>query len=163
MGALLSYETAAKLNTQGAAGPVHMVVSGYRAPYLPGRHPPVHHLPDSDILAKVRRLGGTPEEVLGSPEAMELFLPALRADLAVCETYVYRPQEPLACSIAAFGGMDDAEVSREDLASWRSVTTESFSLHMFPGGHFFLHRAESVVLNELAQNLRHVLRRIPYR
>jgi surfactin synthase thioesterase subunit len=160
MGALLGFELACRLHAQGQAGPVHLIVSGHRAPQLPHRHPPVHGLQDPEILAKLWRLGGTPEEVLRNPELIKLFLPLLRADLTVCETYAYRHREPLACSITAFGGNDDPEVSRDELSAWRRRTRESFSLHMFPGGHFFLQSAQSLVLRILAQDLRQVLRRV---
>ncbi|BCY09676.1 thioesterase II family protein [Actinoplanes sp. L3-i22] len=161
MGALISYELACELRARGRTGPLHLIVSAHRAPHLPDRHPMVHDLPDRDILAKVRRMGGTPEQVLASAEIMELFLPALRADFTVCETYVYREQEPLACPITAFGGTDDPEVSRADLVAWRSRTSKAFALHMFPGRHFFLQNCASLVRNVLAQDLRHVLRRLP--
>lgn len=161
MGALVSFELACALRSQGITGPVHMVVSGHRAPQIPDRKPPIHHLPDPEILAKLRRLGGTPEEVLLNEELMEMYLPLLRADFTVCETYEYEPREPLACSVTAFGGTDDPQVSAEDLGAWRARTNGPFSLHMFPGGHFFLQSAQSLILRVLAEDLRRVLRRIP--
>ena len=161
MGALLSFELACGRRSQGAVGPVHMIVSGHRAPRLPDRNLPVHQLSDHDILAKLRRLGGTPDEVLRNPELMEMYLPLLRADFAVCETYVYEHREPLTCSLTVLGGTDDPQVSRKDLAAWRVHTSGSFSLHMLPGGHFFLQGARSLFLQVLGQDLRRVLRRIP--
>jgi medium-chain acyl-[acyl-carrier-protein] hydrolase len=161
MGALISYELACELRARGMTGPLHIIVSAHRAPHLPDRHPMVHQLPDSEIVAKVRWLGGTPEEVLRSSEIMELFLPVLRADFTVCETYVYQEREPLDCPITAFGGNDDPQVSRADLAAWRACTRKPFVLHMFPGDHFFLQSCESLVLNVLGQDLRQVLRRLP--
>jgi medium-chain acyl-[acyl-carrier-protein] hydrolase len=161
MGALVSYEIACRLRSKGVAGPVHMIVSGHRAPQLPDRHVQVHKLPDQEILAKLRRLGGTPEEVLQEPELMEMYLPLLRADFAVCETYTYQHREPLNCSITALGGTEDAEVSREELSAWRIHTRGTFSSHIFPGSHFFLQNAQNPFLQLLAQDLRRVLRRMP--
>jgi medium-chain acyl-[acyl-carrier-protein] hydrolase len=161
MGALISYELACELRSRGLTGPLQLIVSAHRAPHLPDRHPMVHDLPDAEILAKVRRLGGTPEEVLDSSEIMELFLPVLRADFTVCETYVYQDREPLDCPITAFGGNDDPQVSRSELAGWQARTRKPFVLHMFPGDHFFLQSCESLVLNVLAHDLRQVLRRLP--
>lgn len=160
MGALVCFELARALRSQGAIGPAHMIVSGHRAPGLPDRHRPVHKLPDIAIVAKLRRLGGTPDGVLENPELMEMYLPLLRADFAVCETYVYEHREPLECSVTALGGTDDPQVSREDLAAWRAHTRGSFSFHMFPGSHFYLQDAQSLVLPVLAQDLRRVLRRL---
>jgi medium-chain acyl-[acyl-carrier-protein] hydrolase len=58
------------------------------------------------------------------------------------------------------GGTDDPQVSRQDLAAWRTHTRGSFSFHMFPGSHFYLQDAQSLVLPVLAQDLKRVLRRL---
>jgi medium-chain acyl-[acyl-carrier-protein] hydrolase len=161
MGALVSFELACELRSQGAVGPVHMIVSGHRAPRLQRGHHPVHHLSDREILVKLRRLGGTPDEVMENPALMRIYLPLLRADFAVCEKYIYRHREPLDCSVTALGGVDDPQVSREELSAWRSHTCGPFSFHMFPGGHFFLQSAQRLVMQILAEDLRRVIRRIP--
>jgi medium-chain acyl-[acyl-carrier-protein] hydrolase len=159
MGALVSFELARKLRRQGFEGPIHMVVSGHRAPQLPDRQPPIHGSPDDEVIAQLRNLGGTPEAVLQNPELMELLLPVLRADFAVCESYVYANEEPLDCSITALGGNDDGRVSREELLAWRAQTRNSFSMHQFPGNHFFIQTAQMLVLRVLAQTFNQVLRR----
>jgi medium-chain acyl-[acyl-carrier-protein] hydrolase len=104
-------------------------------------------------MAKLRELNGTPEEVLENDELMQLLLPVLRADFALCETYVYRPEPPLDCPITAFGGLRDASVRREHLEAWREQTTSSFLLHMFPGDHFFLNTEMSLFLQTLSRIL----------
>jgi medium-chain acyl-[acyl-carrier-protein] hydrolase len=161
MGALISFELARRLRRQGLRGPIHMVVSGHRAPQLPDRRPPIHELPDQEFMAKLRNFGGTPEAVLQNPELMELMLPVLRADFAVCESYVHASEEPLGCPITAFGGNDDSQVDRDELAGWHAQTINSFSMHMFPGAHFFIQSAQVLVLRVLAQDLKQVLRRLP--
>jgi surfactin synthase thioesterase subunit len=160
MGALVSFELARHLRRQGLPGPVHMVVSGHRAPQLPDPHPAIHSLPDAEFLARLRELGGTPEEVLQDPELMELFMPVLRADFAVCETYCYTNAAPLDCPISVFGANDDRKVSREELSAWRAQSSKSFSLRMFPGDHFFLLSSRVPVLLALAQELKQLFRRL---
>jgi medium-chain acyl-[acyl-carrier-protein] hydrolase len=161
MGALVSFELARMMRRRGMPCPTHMVVSAHRAPQLPDRLPPIHELPDPEFVAKLRDFGGTPEAVLKSPELMELLLPVLRADFAVCEGYVHTSEEPLGCPITAFGGNADVQVGREELAGWHAQTSNSFSMHMFPGAHFFIQSAHALVLRVLAQDLRQVLRRLP--
>jgi medium-chain acyl-[acyl-carrier-protein] hydrolase len=161
MGALISFELARQLRREGRPGPTHMVVAGHRAPQLPKRHSPIHDLPDQEIIASLRVFGGTPEGVLQNSELMDLFLPVLRADFAVCEDYAYASEEALTCSITALGGNDDGRVSHEELSAWRVQTSNSFSMHMFPGDHFFIQSAQVLVLRVLAQDLKQVLRRLP--
>jgi medium-chain acyl-[acyl-carrier-protein] hydrolase len=143
MGALISFELARQLRRQHAPGPIALFVSAHRAPQRPAPNPPVHSLPQDEFVEELRRLNGTPEAVFQDAELMQLLLPTLRADFAVCETYTYMPEEPLECPILAFGGLQDHEVSRDDLAAWRAQTHRTFKLRMVPGDHFFLHSARA--------------------
>jgi medium-chain acyl-[acyl-carrier-protein] hydrolase len=137
-----------------------LFISGHRAPQLPDPNPPIHQLPDPAFVAELRRLSGTPETVLQDSELMEVFLPLLRADFAICETYKYSIEAPLDCPLSVFGGLRDDRVSRDELAAWRSQTSASFTLHMFPGNHFFLESERAIFLRTLAQHLQQHLRRI---
>jgi medium-chain acyl-[acyl-carrier-protein] hydrolase len=154
LGALVSFELARQLRREYGVQPVHLFVSASRAPQLPHQGPPVHTLPDGDFLAELRRLNGTPKEVLEHEELMRIVLPVLRADFAVYETYRYATELPLDCPISTFGGLRDRTVSQSDLAAWREQTSGSFSPRMFPGDHFFLHTTQPLLLRVLSQELR---------
>lgn len=157
LGATIAFELAQALSEQFELEPLHLFVAGRHAPHLPDQNPPTHHLPDDQFKEELRRLNGTSAEVLGHPELFEFVMPLLRADFELCETYQYTQREPLQCPITAFGGMADAFVSREQLTAWREHTTATFSLRMLPGDHFFIHSAESMLLQMLALELRNVL------
>jgi medium-chain acyl-[acyl-carrier-protein] hydrolase len=152
MGALLGFELARELRRRGHP-PQWLFASGHRAPQLETTDPPAHELDDAGFLARLRELGGTPEEALEHPELMDVFLPILRADFAAVETYAYRPEAPLACGITAFGGDGDERVSRRELEAWRAQTVGRFAAHSLPGGHFFLRqsapRLVSVVVRDV--------------
>lgn len=158
MGALLGFELARELRRQRGIIPVHLFVSGRRAPQVPDLDPPIHQLPESAFLDELRHLNGTPEEAMQHPELMELMLPVLRADLAISETYVYEHDDPLDCSISAFGGLEDHEVSSDDLEAWREQTHRSFTLRMVPGNHFFLKSSQSLVLQDISRSLTQYLK-----
>lgn len=159
MGGLISFELARQLRRQRQPTPVHLFVSGHHAPQLPDPNPPIHQLPDPAFVAELRRLNGTPETVLQNSELMEVFLPVLRADFAICETYKYSIEAPLDCPLSVFGGLRDDRVSRDELAAWRSQTSASFTLDMFPGNHFFLESERAIFVRALAQHLQQHLRR----
>lgn len=161
MGALLAFELARRLRGLYAIEPRQLFLSGNAAPQVPDLNPPRHALPEAEFLAELRRLNGTPEAVLQHRELMELMLPILRADFAVCETYVYTPQPLLACPIAAFGGLDDPEIRRDALAAWAEQTQGAFRLRMLPGDHFFLTGARPLLLWAVAHDLLRVLRSLP--
>jgi medium-chain acyl-[acyl-carrier-protein] hydrolase len=153
MGALIAFALARELRRMDAPGPELLMVSGRRAPQRPDPDPPIHALPEKDFLREIRELNGTPEAVLRNDELLQLLIPILRADFAVCETYEYTPEAPLTCPIAAFGGIEDADVPREDIAAWSHQTTSSCSLRMFPGGHFYLLDQGPLLLREVSRQL----------
>lgn len=145
MGALVAYELARRLRRAGRAQPERLFVSAFRAPHVPDLRPALHALPDALLLAEMRRLDGTPAEVLGQPELMRALIPGLRADLALCERYRHRPEPPLAVPITCLGGLTDRRVSRFELYAWRLHTRADFRLRYLPGGHFFPYQAPSLV------------------
>jgi len=154
LGALLSFELARQLRRQYGVQPARLFISADRAPQIANRDPLTHSLPEGEFLLELRRLKGTPRELLEDQEVMQIMLPILRADFAVYETYGYATEPALNCPISAFGGLQDQRVSRGDLEAWRDQTSDSFSLRMFPGDHFFLHSTQPVLLRVLCQELR---------
>ncbi|ABW31723.1 thioesterase II family protein [Acaryochloris marina] len=148
MGALISYELAQALRKEDLS-PLHLFVSGYRAPHVPDDEPPIHTLPTADFLNALRCYNGTPEAILQNSELMELLLPTLRADFALLEAYQYRSRPLLDCPITAFGGAEDWKASAEEIKAWRSHTQSKFLFYRFPGDHFFVHSAQSSLLQVL--------------
>ena len=136
---------------------MQLFVSGSRAPQIPDPDPPIHQWPDAEFIEELRRLNGTPKAVLDNPELMELLLPLLRSDIGLYETYVYNHEAPLDCPISAFGGLEDEEVSREELAGWYDQTQSRFNIQMFPGDQFFLNGKESNgVLEVISKDIRKI-------
>jgi medium-chain acyl-[acyl-carrier-protein] hydrolase len=133
--------------------PVHLFISGFRAPQLPDRDPPIHHLAEPEFISELRRLNGTPEAVLENKELVQLLLPTLRADFAAAETYQYTEDAPLDCSITALGGLEDPEATEADMTAWQLQTTNRFRTLMFPGDHFFLHNSKDALLAAISQDL----------
>jgi medium-chain acyl-[acyl-carrier-protein] hydrolase len=153
MGALIAFELVRHLRRQQRATPVHLFVSGCSAPQLYTSEPPIHQLPHDAFIEELRRLSGTPDEVLQNNEILELLLPALRADFAVCEEYLYVPDGPLDCPISAFGAQNDPEVTEEALGAWREQTRGAFDLQLFAGNHFFLNSARGQLLELISAAL----------
>lgn len=153
MGALISFELSRHLRRAAGIEPSRLLVSGHQAPQVPDSEPPIHTLPEPQFIEKLRSLDGTPEEVLANAELRELILPILRADFSVCETYAYTASRPLSCPISAFGGLQDQYVPRSTMEAWRELSSGTFSLRMFPGGHFFLKENQNLLLRAIAQDL----------
>jgi len=153
MGAIVSFELARYLRKTGRKEPSHLFLSGCRAPQLTHTRTVTYDLPEPEFIEDLRRLKGTPEEVLAHPELLQLMLPLLRADFAITQTYRYAEEAPLSCPLTIFGGLEDDEATREHLSPWSEHTTGAFSLHMLPGDHFFLHTSQDLLFEVVRQEL----------
>ena len=144
MGALISFELARELRRRDQPGPLALFLSGRGAPHIPDPDPPISNLPEPEFV-ELRRLNGTPRELLDSPELKEFFLPTIRADFELVETYEYEAEAPLNCPICAYGGLQDTDVPTSDLKEWQKQTSGAFNLRMFPGDHFYIHTSPDLL------------------
>ncbi|HEX8291333.1 MAG TPA: alpha/beta fold hydrolase [Pyrinomonadaceae bacterium] len=158
MGAAVSFEVTRRLRREGSALPVHLFISGNRAPQLRTQQTRTYDLPEAAFIEELRRLKGTPAEVLEHPELMEVVTPLLRADFELIETYVAADEPPLDVPMTVYGGILDVDVPREALEAWSAQTTGPFSCRMVPGDHFYLTSNQRLLLPLLAKELyRYVL------
>jgi surfactin synthase thioesterase subunit len=142
MGALIAFSLARRLP------PWHLFVSAHRAPHLPVTEP-LHDLPDEEFAARLTALN----PVLLDPDLREVYLPILRADLTLCETYDYHPAPALPCPITAFGGRDDDLVGAAELHGWGYHTLNIFEVRLFPGEHFYHRGAEHLLTGHIRRRL----------
>lgn len=153
LGATIAFEVVRGLRRRGLPLPIHLFVSGCRAPQLPRTSYRSYDLPSAELIGRLRVLNGTPSQILESPALMEFFLPIIRADLQMIQTYKYSAEEPLSCPISAFGGWQDLEEPPEMISAWREQTTALFQRQMFAGDHFFLHSEPDRLLQAISQQL----------
>ena len=154
MGALVAFELARALQRRKRPAPAHLLVSGRRAPQINDPEPPFSPLSDDEFVHEIiRRYNAIPKVILDDTEMLRLFLPTLRADMAVLEAYTYADAPQLDCPITAFGGVDDARAGRSDLAAWRAQTRDSFQLRQFPGDHFYLNPQREALVKYIVEIL----------
>ncbi|MFN6571684.1 thioesterase II family protein [Dendronalium sp. ChiSLP03b] len=153
MGALISFELARQIRKQRYPEPQHLFVSSRRSPHLPSSEPPIHKLPETAFWEQLRLYDGVPDTLLQSSQIAKFFLPLLRADFAIHETYKYTPGTQFNYPITAFGGLHDRKVGSEEIMAWRELTNSDFYLHLFPGNHLFLRKEYQQILSVIARNL----------
>jgi len=153
MGAMISFNLARRLRAERSIEAEHLFLSGRRAPQLPERDPVIHDLPEPEFIAEVERLDGTPKEVLENRELMEILLPMLRADFAVCASFNYVPAPPLKTSITVLGGIRDESATREKIEGWCAETIGSCSVSMLDGDHFFINQQRDEILRIINRTL----------
>jgi len=154
MGALLAFEVTRWLRREGSWRPEAIHLSGSRPPDARVLDdPPSHALPETEFIARLRELNGTPVELLDDAEARALLIPVLRADFESVHHYEYIPEAPLAIPIYVYGGLRDAIAPAEALTPWSRQTTGPFACHHFNGGHFYIQECRGAFMERLSVDL----------
>jgi medium-chain acyl-[acyl-carrier-protein] hydrolase len=152
MGGTLIFELARRLRAEGLPQPVCLVPCACGAPHIPE---PVllHKMSDAELLAEISDYGVMSDQVRDHPELAEMFLPLIRNDCMVHETYAYTDAPPLVCPIWVYGGLYDETISRERLESWSQHTEAETQVHMVDGGHLFVDSVPDMFLASLSRRL----------
>jgi medium-chain acyl-[acyl-carrier-protein] hydrolase len=153
-GAYLAFEVARAIRERTGREPLHFMVTSCPAPHLLSRDSPAHLLSDSELIERLRHLGGTEVDVLQHSELMKMILGTIRADFEVVETYPRADFKPFRCPITAMLGEDDAFVLPEEVSAWSEHTLGPFRQVRLPGGHFLVESHRELVLQVLSNELR---------
>lgn len=141
MGARLGYETVRVLAATGGPLPRRLVVGGSPPPdlRLDGDLKDLSRRSDTELISRLARLGGMPQEVLDSPELIELLMPAIRADFTWIDDYRWQPGPALPVPVTVLCGRRDGVCLPWTGLGWARHSAPGFRLRTVPGGHFFLH------------------------
>ena len=159
MGALVAYELTVELErvaeTSGDPDtcpvPEHLFVSGRRPPDELHDGERIHDLADEPFLdAMQRHYGGVPDVVRKEPELLALFLPGLRADVHVFESYAPLTDRRVRCPVRVYGGATDRRPRPELLPGWQRAAERAISVRTFPGDHFYLNEAHPDLVADVA-------------
>ena len=133
--------------------PKYLMVSGTKAPQIPLKKQPIHDLPDVKFIEELKKYNGIPDYIIKNEELLSIFIPTIRADFCISETYKYLNEEPLAYPITALGGLSDQTFNSKDLLKWKDQTTSLFKYHFLPGDHFFINTSYEEVIKIVNQTL----------
>lgn len=153
MGAGLAFELARRLKQNTGKQPLHLFVGAHRSPIKPYSYPTVRSVSDEQVLDVLMRFNGMPRALLENRELLDLFLPILRADLLVCESYAYEGHSQLDCPITLFTGAQDTNVAPHELAGWEVQTSAHFRHRVIDGDHFFLKSHQEELLTSMFDDL----------
>jgi D-alanine--poly(phosphoribitol) ligase subunit 1 len=153
-GALVAFELSRQIRRVGGPAPVHLFVSGRPAPQLPLPRTRLSGLSVPELAAVLRKLGGTPEEVLNDEGLLARIHPLLIADFQVNEEYAYQPEDPLPIPVTVFGATRDAGTTLDQAAGWEVQAGNGFRLHTLDGGHFAVFDKAPEVHEQIAKSLR---------
>lgn len=137
MGSLLAYELAKKLNKEAKKVPEFLIFSGKNPPHVK-LETNIHQLPNDKMLHELQKLGGIKQEFSQYPELLSLFLPIIRSDFRLVETYEHIPSSPFEHNIYVMHGSKDLITSEPRLKEWDSYTSSSCFYKEIEGDHFFI-------------------------
>lgn len=161
-GALVAWELARSVRGRFGIGPVHLFVSACQSPSNANAgYDDLHGLDDTDLLARLGEMNGTPAEAMDNPELMRMVLPVIRADFSLFAGYDAAldaapdaaPAGVLDCSVTVLGGDRDPVVAPDVLARWAEATTAELDVQVLPGDHFYLTDPRSDVLGVIGARL----------
>ncbi len=156
MGTILTYELVQKVIAQTKKVPLHVFFSGRYPPFVDVKNEKIHMLPDKEFLAELKHLGGMDNEVLENKEILELFLPILRSDYKLVDTYRHNGSiAKFNCDITVLNGNSDKYIEGKEVNRWRECTINNCWFYEFDDGHFFINKYKeevAAVINKMLLN-----------
>ncbi|AJQ28945.1 MULTISPECIES: thioesterase II family protein [Pelosinus] len=148
MGAMIAFEAAYQLQGKYGVQPEKLIVAGRHAPHRPDLSLFKSHMSDETLIWELKRLNGTPREILENREIIQFLLPMIRSDYKLHESYNYQGQK-LSIPIIAHAGKHDHEANAAVMQHWQQVTDGAFAIKEFDGNHFFVQNLGEEYLSEL--------------
>lgn len=152
MGAMIAFQTAWQLHSHHMLIPEMLIVAGRHAPHRPDPSRLNSKMNDDELINELKRLNGTPGEILDNPEMIRFLIPIIRSDLKLHESFKYTGQT-LQIPIYAHCGHLDYEADKKIMGYWKEVTDGPFQIEEFQGDHFFVQSLGELYVNNLITTL----------
>ena len=107
VGAIIGFEFVRRVFAERGTWPAAFIPAASLPPQMIRRTKATGTLDDSQFIRVLKAYNGTPPEVLENRELLELYLPTIRADFSLVETYGFEPEPCLDCPVVVFGGESD--------------------------------------------------------
>lgn len=157
MGTIIAYEMCHYLKQIGFREPVAVFFSGRSAPDVKNEENHIHHLGDELFIEEIKKMGHSPTELFQNPELLKIFVPILKADYKLIETYSYMDHDPLKSDFFLFSGKEDLYTPPEQFKEkWAIHTEGDCDIHVFEGGHFFLYERTDEIIETIHSCLKKV-------
>lgn len=135
MGALVAYECAGVLETFSSVRGIKVVVSGQNPPQC-HVNTQLHLASDEALIADIKRQNPANGALWEQPELRALFLPVVRDDYRLLETYC--PSFKKVTSITVVYGASDNDILLNKIAGWQCWSYDPVHIKTMQGGHFYL-------------------------
>ncbi|MED3394086.1 thioesterase II family protein [Bacillus wiedmannii] len=160
MGGILAFEITKKIQQSAHNLPIFVIVSGRRPPHIIINQFPASHSEHDikEILTNLKKIGGVPEN-LGNSSISELFLPVLKADLELIQTYDYYLNNiKLNAPLLILYANNDPLTKEKHIEEWDCYTIKSCEFIEFEGDHFFIYKERDKVLGLVSEKFANLWR-----
>lgn len=138
MGGYVCYELYQLLKRNNKRLPSHMFIFASKAPDFQKEEDYVEDMSLEQIREKLRKINGTPEEILHNDDLMELIAPIIRSDLSIINNYIPTPYTmgKIDCQTTIIRGREEQDSNT--CAEWSKYFLRNFEYLTVAGGHFFM-------------------------
>lgn len=139
MGAFIAYETCALIEELNLNRPYKVILSAQIPPHCVDDQSYDIEMDNASVVAYLRSMGGTPQEVLDSKELIDYYGKILKNDLTLLRKYLHNGWSPkVKSSIEIWNGIHDNMIPFSKVMKWKDVTLSECHIKSFEGGHFFI-------------------------
>jgi len=152
LGALIAFEVARVLETHEGYAPTALFLSARRAAHITS---PVkyHTWSDEELLLMLREMAGTNQEFFENDALRSIFLPIIRSDFRLLESYSHNEDEKIDVDIVAMAGRADVLAPPEEVKEWRKNTGGIFTYKEYEGDHFFINNNKEKILKNIGETI----------
>lgn len=153
LGGVVVYQLTSILETIGIS-PKAVIICGTIPPHIKKGRPEFSLMSDDELLEFLIEKDGIPREIADYRGFLNLYLPAIRADLRAFDTYSIQPEsKSISARTWIFGGIDDNFAKSDYLKEW-NVYCRNIENRFIPGGHFFINTHTFQFITEFERLLR---------
>ena len=158
MGCFIVYELYKKINKNPIMRNklLHIFMSGNYAPNLngdPEHFTEYYKLEPENFKNQIVGMHGTNAEIFENPILKKYFVPIIRSDYYITETYRTKKIVEFSCGCSVLNGVDD-ELTDNDLSSWEIYSPMGFEIKNFKGDHFFINEQRKEVADYIISVLK---------
>ena len=136
LGALIAFETMNYMRRYDMELPELVFFSGRKGPAVAEKKNR-SLFSDRELLAHLAIMGGIPDSFLEHPDFLSFYLPIIRNDLRLNDTYRYQQQEPFDIPFVVMNGVEDEYVGTEPALTWKEHTRAACYEEWLEGNHFY--------------------------
>ncbi len=160
LGALITYELMKRIIQHGKSLPLHIFFMACHAPHRRYGDYDFHRLSDKQLADTLLKIGGINESIYQNQELLNVFIPIIKNDFKVYETYDFHQKKiELPSNISIIVASKDKLITIDDARDWECYAGKDYQVGIVDGDHFFIHEKHDIVAKIIIETLQ--LIRIP--